>query len=84
MIGAGANIIRKGREMMSSKWFGKLGTVVFYVAMISIIAFDPPRKVADCLVVIVLCFMIFSLVMYTPLFLKKYFRKNRKSINAKY
>lgn len=74
MIGAGANIIRKGKEMMSSKWFGKLGTVVFYSAMILIIAFSPQRRIIDLLLVLVLMFMIFSLAMYIPYF----FRANSK------
>ncbi|CDZ24549.1 CDP-alcohol phosphatidyltransferase [[Clostridium] cellulosi] len=70
MIGAGANIIRKGKEMMSSKWFGKLGTVVFYFAMILIIAFRPSRLVIYVLLILVLVFMLFSLVMYIPYFFK--------------
>lgn len=78
MIGAGANIVREGKEMMSSKWFGKLGTVVFYVVMISIIAFELPRKVVDILVGILLCFMIFSFIMYTPIFIQRYLKKSRK------
>lgn len=74
MIGVGANIIRKGKEMMSSKWFGKLGTVVFYTAMILIIAVKPPRHIAVLLIVVVLICMIFSLIMYIPHFLR--FLKN--------
>lgn len=70
MIGAGANIIRKGKKMMSSKWFGKLGTVVFYSAMILIIAFRPSRLIVDVLLILVLIFMLFSLAMYVPYFFK--------------
>lgn len=70
MIGFGANMIRKGKEMMSSKWFGKMGTVVFYTVMIIIIAFNPSAYVSDILLGIVLIFMIFSLFMYAPFFFK--------------
>jgi cardiolipin synthase len=79
MIGAGANIIRKGKEMMSSKWFGKLGTVVFYAAMILIIAFRPTSKIIDILLATVLLLMLFSLIMYTPLFLKIISKKGQKN-----
>lgn len=70
MIGAGANIIRKGKEMMSSKWFGKLGTVAFYTAMIIIIALRPSQEIVNALVVIVLILMIFSLTEYSIIFFK--------------
>ena len=70
MIGAGANMIRKGKEMLSSKWFGKVGTVVFYTVMIIIVAFNPSNKFANILLLVVLGFMLFSLIMYTPIFLR--------------
>jgi len=78
MIGAGANIIRKGKELMSSKWFGKLGTVVFYSAMILIIAFKPTDRIMNMLLVLVFILMIFSLIMYAPLFLKIISIKGKK------
>lgn len=70
MIAAGANIIHKGKEMISSRWFGKLATVVFYVVMIAIILFQPSQKVDVILIVISLCFMLFSFIMYIPIFLR--------------
>ena len=79
MIGAGANIIRKGKEMLSSRWFGKLGTVVFYAAMILIIALQPSYRVVDAMLAIVLCFMVFSLIMYAPSFFKIISKKGQKS-----
>lgn len=78
MIGAGANIIRKGKALMSSKWFGKLGTVVFYTVMITIIAFQPSRQIIDLLLAIVLAFMVFSLIMYIPSFFKIISKRNQK------
>jgi cardiolipin synthase (CMP-forming) len=79
MIGVGANIIRKGKEMMSSKWFGKMATVVFYAAMTLIIALRPTRNLIDILLGIVLAFMFFSLIMYIPSFLKIFSKKGQKS-----
>jgi cardiolipin synthase (CMP-forming) len=79
MIGAGANIIRKGKEIMSSKWFGKMGTVVFYAAMILIIALRPTSDIVNALLAVVLGFMIFSLIMYTPSFFKIISKKGQKS-----
>lgn len=70
MIAAGANIIRKGREMISSRWFGKLSTVVFYIVMISIIAFKPTLKVDYILIAISLGFMLFSFIRYVRIFLR--------------
>ena len=68
MIVAGANIIHKGKEMISSRWFGKLATVVFYVVMVAIILFQPSRQVDMILIAISLCFMLFSFIMYIPIF----------------
>lgn len=83
MIGVGANIIRKGKEMMSSKWFGKLGTVVFYTAMILIIAVRPPRSVVDIMLTVVLVLMIFSLIEYAMIFFKEKSKKVKKTDNFK-
>lgn len=79
MIGAGANIIRKGKEMMSSKWFGKLGTVVFYTVMIVIIAFRPSSHAIDVMMAVVLAFTFFALVMYVPFFFRIISKKSAKS-----
>jgi cardiolipin synthase len=76
MIAAGANIIRKRKEMISSKWFGKMSTVVFYIVMISIIAFPFPPEIVYFLITISLAFMIFSFIMYIPIFLKLAPNKN--------
>lgn len=79
MIIVGANFIRKGKELISSKWFGKVGTVLFYVAMISIIAFKPRIEIVYLMLSVVLIFMIFSFIMYIPSALK--LLKNHKNQN---
>lgn len=70
MIIVGANFVRKGKEIMSSKWFGKVGTVLFYTVMISIIAFKPELKIVYIMLCVVLAYMIFSFGMYVPFALK--------------
>jgi cardiolipin synthase len=69
MIIAGAKIIRKGRELVSSKWFGKLSTVVFYLIMIFIIAIRPDQETVNILITVIILFMLFSFAMYIPIFL---------------
>lgn len=70
MIIVGAEFIRKGKELMSSKWFGKLGTVLFYAVMVLIIAVKPPMSIVIIMLSVVLAFMVFSFIMYIPLFFK--------------
>lgn len=69
MIIGGAKIIRKGKEVISSKWFGKLSAVVFFIVMISIIAYPFPAQIFYLLIGISLAFMIFSFIMYIPIFI---------------
>lgn len=70
MIIVGADFIRKGKELMSSKWFGKLGTVLFYAVTILIIAELIPMNVALIMLCVVLASMLFSFAMYIPYFFK--------------
>lgn len=69
MAVGGARIIKKGLELGSSKWFGKLATVVFYLATITVIAFRPGFTAVAWLVAVALLFMLFSFGMYLRLFL---------------
>lgn len=72
MLGAGWKLLRHGKVPESSKWWGKLATVVFYVVMIIIVAFgaDLSDNVITILVLISASFMIFSFINYVPIFLK--------------
>ena len=76
MIAGGARIIKKGREMIPSRWFGKLATVVFYLVMISIILFHPDETATVILICISLAFMLFAFCMYVPIFLKAVSERN--------
>lgn len=77
MIAGGARIIKKGNTLDSSKWFGKLSTVVFYVVMILIIALRPNEEAVVLLILVSLCFMLFSLAMYIPVFLRSISAKEK-------
>lgn len=68
MLIGGLRIIAKHKKIDSSKWFGKLSTVVFYTVFISIICFDPGPVVTDVLLAVALCFMVFAFIMYIPVF----------------
>lgn len=75
MLSAGIFLIRKKIIITSSKWFGKLYTVVFYAIMLSIISFPITNPtVVFWLLAGVACFMLFSFAMYVPIFfnLKKH------------
>lgn len=68
MVAGGARLIKKGRAISSSRWFGKLATVIFYIVVIAIIFFGFGRNVTDILLAVALGFMFFSLCMYIPIF----------------
>ena len=72
MIGAYV-VIRSGRKVVPSKWYGKLAAVVFFAVTSAIIFFLHPPKdqntVIDLLIVAAL-FMFFAFVMYIPIFLR--------------
>lgn len=77
MIVAGARMLHAGKTLSSAKWFGKLGTVVFYIVMVSIIVFRPASSITDILIAVSLLFMLFSFIMYIPVFIKLASKKGR-------
>lgn len=68
MIAGGAKMLRQGVDFGSSRWYGKLATFVFYLAMIAIIAFNLSGDQALPLILVALCFMIFAFVRYLLVF----------------
>jgi cardiolipin synthase len=76
MIVGGARIVKRGIEISSSKWFGKVATVVFFLVMTSIILFDLKGEIVVIMILISLVFMIFSFFMYLSIFLKLFSKKN--------
>lgn len=77
MLIAGAFLYKKAQDkpLPSSKWFGKLNTVVFHAIMLAIIAF-PELSEQTVLILLFISggFMLFSFIMYIP----EFFRFNRE------
>lgn len=78
MIVAGARMLHNGKAIAGAKWFGKTATVVFYVVMVSIIVFRPARSITDLLIGISLLFMLFSFIMYIPVFIRLASKNSRR------
>ena len=72
MLIGGLIILKNKIPMASSKWFGKIGTLLFYVATLVIVAFPSLLTEDGILMVIggVTLYMLFTLVMYVPVFFK--------------
>lgn len=72
MLIGGLIILKKKIPMASSKWFGKVGTVMFYIATFIIIAFSDTisDNTITGIVVGVMVYMLFTLAMYIPEFFK--------------
>lgn len=83
MLIGSSKVIKKGILVPKSKWYGKLGTVMFYVSVAFIVfneimqnSYDPlvyiPEKVGLIISMVMLCItaavMIFAFVMYTFMF----------------
>ena len=71
MLIAGTRLMVKKVKITSSQWFGKAGTVIFYIAMLLIVALpNLPHALVYTLVIISAFFMIFAFVMYIPVFIR--------------
>lgn len=69
IMGLGAAfLLKRGQRPASAKWFGKLGTVIFYVVMILVIVVDFPVWINNLLLSIVAAYMVFALFRYLILF----------------
>lgn len=75
-LGAGVVLLRKKCEMAGSRWFGKLYTVVFYLATLVLVAAPQLEQVLFTLLsTLVILAMVFALVMYVPMFFRLYREK---------
>lgn len=64
-------LLRKNKKLDGAKWFGKVATFVYYVAMFLIIAIPSLSKTAIVvLVTISAIFMVLAFAMYIPVFYK--------------
>ncbi len=81
MLIAGAFLIKKAhdRPIPSSKWFGKLNTLVFHAIMLTIIAVPELSGRTVMILLLISCgFMLFSFIMYIP----EFFRFKRELAEA--
>ena len=71
MLVGGCVLVKSGKTIRSSKWFGKAATVVLYTIMIIIILFPSlPSGMLYILSGIAVGFVVFAFIMYVPEFLK--------------
>lgn len=72
MLIGGYRLMRSGKKPGSSKWWGKLATMVFYLIMIVIVAFGHGFSdlAVTILVAVAAIFMLFSFINYIPIFFK--------------
>lgn len=81
LIGASV-LLRKKVQPCASEWYGKVGTICFYVSVVAIVVFDIVLKVENFNIVslvmlsITACMMIYSLIRYYLIF--RELMKNQK------
>ena len=67
----GLILLRKGKRLDGSMWFGKVSTAVFYGATFLLIAFPEMNySIAAVLMVMTGIFLVLSFVLYIPVFWK--------------
>lgn len=79
---AGASFLYGKELVVSSKWYGKIATVLFYLAMVSSLAirhFNIEWKFDTLIYYLALAFTIFSLYMYFVAFFKNGYLKKENS-----
>lgn len=71
MLIGGIKILKVNKPIASSKWFGKIGTFIFYCVTIYIIAVTDviDLKLMFLLVLAVAVYMLFAFLMYIPVYL---------------
>lgn len=69
----GLILLKKGKKLDGAMWFGKVSTAVFYMAMLSLIAFpNLDSSIANFLMGITFTFLALSFLLYIPIFIKLY------------
>lgn len=69
MMLGGYRLLKGGAKIQGAQWFGKLSTVIFYVVMLATVAFPTMnRTVTTVMICISAGFMIFSFMMYLPVY----------------
>ena len=79
-LGGGLLVLRRGGNTYSSKWFGKLGTVLLYTTSIALFLFpNIPDKVAKIMCIVSAAMQVVSLIMYLSIDRKKIAAEKEKS-----
>jgi len=77
MLVLGYDLIKKGVKLEGAKWFGKIATTVFYVAMVALLLFPSMNAMLKmALIVITLACVLISALLYVPEY--RNYRKNLK------
>lgn len=75
----GLLLLRRGKKLDGAKWFGKLSTAVFYVAMFVLIVFvSLPIAVVNSLIAVAGAFLLLSFVLYVPVYVRMFRESARK------
>lgn len=73
----GLILLKRGKKLDGAKWFGKLSTAVFYIAMGILITFpNLNEEFVAFLMMITGAVLLLSLLLYIPEFIKLYSKKN--------
>lgn len=87
LIGASV-LLRKKVQPRASEWYGKVGTICFYVSVVAIVVFDIVLKIEKFNIVslimlsVTACVMIYSLIRYYQIF-REMMKKVKEESEAK-
>lgn len=71
MFVMGTIFLRKGKMLSGAKWFGKVCTALLFFILVAIVAIpEMPLHYVNLLVIICAVMMLFTLIMYIPVFAK--------------
>lgn len=84
MLVAGLTMLKKGKRLDGSKWFGKVSTTVFYAVMLVLVAV-PKLKQSTINILLVLCgaFLALSFALYVREYIRMYREFKQKDELAK-
>lgn len=69
----GLILLRRGKKLDGALWFGKVSTAVFYLCMLSLLAFpNMDQNIAAIFMLITAIFLSLSFILYIPVFAKLY------------
>lgn len=73
MLVAGLVMLKKGKRLNGSKWFGKVSTTVFYAVMLALIAVPTmDTNISNLLMLVCSAFLMLSFLLYAKEYLKMY------------